>query len=302
MEYFNRRAIVKMYRNSGDLANKREIVTTVDSANGFRIGFEVEKHITSDPNVALIQIYNLTSSKIEAISNSGIWVELYAGYQTNIPLLYSGAISTVSIQKNGEDTILILSCRTDWKLEKKIYNNTYVMSNASIKNIVINILKTCDIPYSPEHILISGNIGERGWTFANSAKSILDNLARWFYFSWSIQDYGFFAIDDKLVLDSDLKISSPVINVYLFPKEDKRTSAGYDVTCLLNGSFQIGHNVIFDSKYKKRQDFKIYRLSHRGDTHENEWITNLNGYKSGSLIKKAHRPQVYMTGMSSNQI
>jgi hypothetical protein len=277
--------IVKIYRNTEDLKSKKEIVTTVDSDNGFRITFRIEKHITSDPNAATIEVFNLSRPKIEAISVGGIWVELYAGYGDNTALLYSGAVASVSAQKNGDDTDLILMCRTDWNLDKKIYGG-YFEGKTGIVGLVTSILDKCEIPYSREHILISGDTGERGWSFADSAKDILDSLARMYNFSWSIQDYGFFAIDDKTVFPSNSEVKSPLIDAYMIPKEDDRTSAGYDITCILGGSFQVGHNVVFNSMYKKGQDFKIFQILHAGDTHGDVWMTNLKGYKSGSLVTK----------------
>jgi hypothetical protein len=290
MKYFDRRVILKIYRGSGIPKAADEIVTTIDSAKGFRIVFDVEKHITSDPNIAKIQVFNLLPSKIEAISDNKIWVELYAGYRENVSLLYAGAIATVSVRKNGPDTVLFLVCRTDWKLETKMYGG-YAAPGVDVKGMILHVLKTCDIPHSPEHILISGNAGDRGWTSADSVKKILDSLGRLYNFSWSIQDYGFLALDDNIVLDSQLRVTSPIIDAYTLPKEDERTSDGYDITCILNGAFQIGYNVVFNSKYKKEREFKIYSLGHSGDTHENTWFTNLRGYLRGSLTRKPPPPK-----------
>jgi hypothetical protein len=282
---FLRRIILKVFVTGENPLQLSEQVLTVDSGAGFRISFDVQKNITSDPNTATIQVYNLKPDTRNALSSRGKWVELYAGYQDDIKLVYAGQISAFSIRKGGEDLVSVIVCKTDWDFRKKIYRNAFI-ENTNLKSIMIDILKTFKIPYSPQHILVNGDAGERGWGFSDNIQNIFDNLANWFNFSWSMQDYGFLAIDDKMLLPTNINLESHILDVSAIPKEDDRTSVGYELNCVLNAGFQVGYNVVFSSQYYPKNDFKIYRLSHSGDSHDNQWTTSLMGYKAGSLVIK----------------
>jgi hypothetical protein len=282
--YFGRRIIAKVFRTADIPAEaNKEIILTIDSLQGFRISFEVDKNITSEPNKATVHIYNLSEETRKSISSKGLWLELTAGYVDNLSLVYAGAIATTNIRKENADIVTHIVCRTDWNLKNIIYRNAFI-GNTNIKSILLDILQYSKIPCS--HILVEGDAGDRGWCFANNVEKILNQLADWFKFSWSMQDYGFFAIDDKMVLPVNIQIESPLIDVTLLPREDDRTSVGFDLTCFLDGTFQIGYNVSFSSKYNENNDFKVYKIRHQGDTHTPNWQTNLMGYKAGSLIKK----------------
>jgi hypothetical protein len=293
MILFDRIVDILVYsRNYSDYTS--EFLTKISSEKGFKINFHVEKNITSHPNTAVIEIYNLSQSTISLISESAIWIEIIAGYKDNKSLLYAGAVSAVSTQKSGPNRILSIVCMTDWKLNKKIYQASYFSDNdQSLKSLLIDIIKKTEIPYNEKNIIVEGNTGTRGWGFANNVENILNNLANWYNFSWSFQDYGFLALSDNYILPVTTSVDSPLIDVFVLPPEDMRLSRGFDLTCILNGSFQVGYNVIFSSKYNVKQDFKVHKIIHMGDTHSNNWTTRLIGYKVGSLATKQITPDNY---------
>lgn len=291
-EYFGKRVIVKVYTKGDDPYQQQERLFFIDSDEGFRINFRVRKNITSEPNTCTINIYNLDLETCKTFASKKIWVELHAGFKEDITPIYCGGISTVSINKSETDRICTLICRTDWDLKKKLYVGDF-FGLTTLDTILQSVLKQAKIPYRQDSILVSGSTGERGLCGIYTVKGILDDLANWYKFSWSLQDYGFLALSDDQVLPVTTTITSPLIDSYLLPKEDERNSGGYDVTCLLNGSFQIGNNVTFSTDIHGVQTFKIYQIIQSGDTHGNQWYTNLVGYAAGSLTKVQRSTNIF---------
>lgn len=291
MNLFGRKIVLNVYLQDNSPYKLKEKIMSFSSDAGFRIVFDVQKNITSDPNKAVVQLYNLSPQTIDAFSKSGLWIDLYAGFNTPT-LIYSGKISTVSVNKNKADKICTIACQTEWDLDKKIYTGSFA-GFVTLESILFDVLKKSEIPYRKENILISDKSGERGYCGINTVNNILNQLADWYNFSWSLQDYGFLAISDNMVMPNVTNINSPIIDCYKIPKEDDRTVGGFDVTCLLDGGFQIGNNVTFNSKYNGQQTFKIFKLVHSGDSHSATWTTNLNGYVAGSLKQKKVNKNIF---------
>ena len=279
--FWNRRIIVQIFTKEDEPYKLKERLFIIDSKENFRIRFQVKKNITAEPNLATIQIFNLKTDTSNTFASKSIWVKLYAGFEEPT-LIYCGGIASVSVNKEGADRVCTLICRTDWDLDKKVYTGSF-MGFVTLNTVLFDVLQKAKIPFKKENILVEGSSDERGFCTLNSIKNVLDELANWYKFSWSLQDYGFLAISDNKILPTAHTINSPLIDSYKLPKEDDRTSGGYDITCLLNGDFQVGQNVTFTSKYNGTQSFKLYQVIHRGDSHDNSWETNLSGYVPGSL-------------------
>lgn len=289
MNNFIKKVIVNVYTQGDALGETREKVFSVNSDKGFRIVFNVSKNITSDSNYATIQLYNLSDSTISIFSNKGLWIELWAGYRSDncVNLIYAGAIQTVSVNKDEVDKICSIICRTDWNLDRKVCTYS-VFSFVDLKNILFKILNDAKIPYSPTRIIVSGTSGYRGLGEINTIRNSLNNLANWFDFSWSIQDYGFLALSDDQVLPIRNDIYTPLVSTNILPRENDRTSEGYSIKCLLDGRLQVGNLVTFNSMYNGNKTFKLYKVEHRGDTHGDIWESDLMGYVPGSKKKQTN--------------
>lgn len=287
MNNFIKKAIINVFTQGENMGSVQEKVFSVDSDKGFRIAFSVSKNITSDANSATIQIYNLSESTIATFASRGLWVEIWAGYKSDnsINLIYAGAIQTVSVSKDEVDKVCSITCRTDWDLDRKVCTYS-VFSFVDLKTILFKILTDAKIPYSPTRILVSGNSGYRGIGEINTIRNSLNNLANWFDFSWSIQDYGFLAISDDQVLPIKNDIHTPLISSNIVPKENDRTLEGYSIKCVLDGRLQVGNLITFNSLYNGNKTFKLYKVEHRGDTHSDVWESDLFGYVPGSKKKQ----------------
>jgi hypothetical protein len=75
-----------------------------------RCQFDVEKSLVGYPNKANIKIFNLKSDSRTKIEKAGLKVSLYAGYEDNCPLLFSGNIINVLHKYQPPDWISELYC------------------------------------------------------------------------------------------------------------------------------------------------------------------------------------------------
>ncbi len=287
----NRRVIIQIYAQADTPYQLKEKLLSIDSNEGFRIKFNIQKDLTSEGNRASIQVYNLSNATQKVFAKPNNWLKIYAGYASP-HLLYSGEIQTASTIKEKADIVTDLFVSTEWDLDQKIYVGD-LFPFLNLQSLLSDVLKKAKIPFRKENIIVNGRGSERGFCEISSVKSILDDLAQWYDFSWSLQDFGFIALSDDKAFPSIQDITSLLVNSSFTPKPDDRISMGYDITCLLNANFLVGQQVNFNSSLNGRNSFKIYKIEHTGDTNDNTWISRLSGYALASLKPKPKENDIF---------
>jgi hypothetical protein len=241
------------------------------------------KSLAPNSNRASISIYNLSSQGRKSISSTGIWCELYAGYLGQENLLFAGEIKGASAERDGADIIFSIQCQTDWKLLNILYANSFPKGTA-VKDIVLDILKKSNLPYSENSVLVSGTVTVGSLSFAHNVEKSLNKLGKMFNFTWSLQDYGFLAMDDGVAYANSQKLETLVKTAEITPKQNDRSVNGFVLTCVLNSSFAVGDLVTFTSLYNASEQFKIYEIFYYGDTFDGEWSMDIEGFVPGSRI------------------
>lgn len=70
-----------------------------------RISARIEKHPTSEPDKASIQLYNVSPTRRAELEASGLAVRVFAGYGDNLGLVFSGDVATVSHKREPVDVV-----------------------------------------------------------------------------------------------------------------------------------------------------------------------------------------------------
>lgn len=266
----------------------KEDIIEFDSKNGFRIAFKCVKNITSAPNECIVEINNLSESTCTKLISKGIFTEVYACYENEDILsniVFGGEIRSAEVSRLGSDKTLRLTIQTKFDLDQKIYNKAFI-SETEIKKLIESMLTSFKVPFDPKNILIKGDCGWRGLVFNESVESILNKLANWFNFTWSMQDYGFLALDDKEFLLSNDTAEKFILNLSFLIDDNDRNGKGYALKTILNPTAQIGYEIKYNSRYNGSDSFKIYKITHSADTHSDAWFTDIVGYKTDSLKKR----------------
>lgn len=277
-----RRVIVK----SADRA--QEVV--VDSLNGFRISFTISKNLSSTPNQATLSIFNAQAKKMEFMSAFGNEVSINAGYDDDLSLIYCGTVRAGGVQRVGADLVANINLQTGFMDNDKQHSEYFDM-NQDLSRIIKDIATKSKIKIINENIIVNGTTGFRGVSLIGTCKTILDDLAKIYSFSWSNQDGYLLALDDnEYVRSSTLSESSSIISVSRISENKIDNGLGVKVITQLNPGVKIGNGFEFDSYLNpalSKVVYKVYKILHVGDTHASNWTTTITGFKAGfSYFKK----------------
>lgn len=275
----------------------RLVVPDALETDGLRVVFRIEKSLVGYPNLANIKLYNLSANSRARIEKEGLKVQLFAGYaDTGSPLLFDGDIVNVIHQKAGVDWISeifaadgvnILSTSTVNKTlaagaDTELIYNTLIAEMEGIKKGVTEGIQNC---LTGKRSLL------RALQLSGNVKDWLDLIAKDCGFEYSVNDgviettaKGFPLSDEPpaVINQSGGMIGSP-----------ERTEIGITVKNLLLPALKLGRTIrvesiseklnvgnLFFRKVPPVRNQGIYRIDkmiHQGDTHSNQWETQIQG-------------------------
>ncbi|MCH8821327.1 hypothetical protein IID23_02265 [Patescibacteria group bacterium] len=258
--------------------------------NELRVSFEITKDLLGYPNLAKIEIYNLSRASKALIENEFTSVIMNAGYKGNSKLLFKGDIKNVTHEVRGPDSITIIFAGDGNRDYKESFVSITIGKGASFDDVLNAIVAS----FSDLKVEIQEGINKvkdhlQGKTISAKSSDAMDQLAEDYNFDWSIQDGAINIIDRNSVVNREFVITpetgmlnSPVI-----------TEIGADVTLLLNpellpgrviniqsagANVQLGNLFFRDARRTVAEGkYKIIKIVHSGDTHENNWQTTATG-------------------------
>lgn len=236
-----------------------------------RIAFDIEKTISSDPNPATFEIYNLSASNRNLIS-SGEYdrIQFDGGYEDGILTMFIGWINDVENRIDGDDKITVVTCSDGQKDYRESRTATTVAKGSTDKQIVAEVLK--GMPNTGEGVQEIPTIKQlpRGKTLVGNSRDILSIIAKNQNADWSIQDGELLILpkDKALANDEGFLISRDTGMI----GSPRKTSDGLEVECYLNNLMKIGQLCRIESLVSEFSgDYKITKLNMRGDFMSNDW-------------------------------
>jgi hypothetical protein len=266
---------------------------------GFRIKFNVPKHVYSTAAPTVVSIYNLPQGMKAALADSSeLQVSLYVGwYNTEETLLASGTLLNFVSHRQGPDIITDLIFNPFWSgIMRTMALETYA-GGLSVKNVILQLAaKVAGVTVDPRNVIINleKKIGSQGISFPGNINDALDSLSRVYGFSWRIENKVFYAIEHG----SSLTVGKHLIsaeNGSLIKAEPMLATPmqgpkGVQITSLLNPYIIPGgiielqssiNQVILRKNYdslKVNRDYVVHGLKHAGDTHVKTWQTEITSF------------------------
>lgn len=239
--------------------------------DGLRVTFDIEKTISSDPNPATFQIYNLSPGNRNLIS-SGEYdrIQFDGGYEGAVLTLFIGWIDTVENRVEGDDRITVLTCGDGQKDYRESRTCITIAKGATDEDVVKEVLKNMpntgagiqDIPHKKQL--------PRGKTLVDDSRKILSKVAKNQNADWSIQD------GELLVLPKDKALSNN--EGFLISAETgmigspRKASEGLEVECYLNNLMKVGQLCRIKSIIAEYSgDYKITKIVMSGDYRSSDW-------------------------------
>lgn len=273
-----------------------------------RIVFEVEKDHQSTPNSANIKIYNLNDMHQAAIKDQYKDITLNAGYEGAEAVVFTGNIRHVYRYREKNDWIVEIDCGDgDRDFTGAVVNETLAAGVSDVQ-LVERVVRSFS---STKKGVVSG-VGYtsrlRGKVISGNARDVLSEVARQHDSNWSIQDGRLQIIKASGVLPNQAIVVNAATGMISAPQQDDK---GIKVDTLMNPLYQVNGRILLDNnniKLKKqavdsnnekigkkvtapaRLDpdgvYKIYKLTHKGDTHGQDWKTTVETVSMDSSFPK----------------
>lgn len=260
-----------------------------------RMQFTVEKSLVGYPNKANIKIYNLKESSRKVLSEKDTEVLLYAGYD-DVVLLFKGNIINAIHRKDQTEWISELYCGDSiTALNSSVINKTLPAgSNATtIMNELINSMQgvTKGITEGLTSCINNKRSLLRSLQLSGNVKDFLDKLSKQCGFDYSINDgvletsetnkplndAPIYTITQKNGMIGSPERSDVGVNVKILLKPDLKLGRRIEIKSI-SETLNVG-NLYFRKvpPIKNEGIYRIDKMIHNGDTHDNQWETQISG-------------------------
>jgi len=280
--------------------------------DGLRFSFDIEKGSTKNVNKCTVKVYNTrpeTRSLIETIGNVLI---LKAGYeeQDGASAIFVGNVTRSLTVKEGADWITELELQDGFYEFRDSKITVSYDEGASAIDVLKDIASKFLLPIRPLPSDLTDKQYPSGFSFVGRVRDAMDKVCDYLSLEWSIQNRQIQIIkkggtlkQKAIVLSSNSGmvghpqrenktmsekaaakkgVTSKQTGVRKFTKTDKDGDKkdvlqvfGYKVKSLLQPSLEPGGLVQVKSVGINGEFFRIETVKHSGDTHGNDWHTEL---------------------------
>ena len=264
--------------------------------NKLRVRFIIEVFPGSTLSLAEISIYNLANS---AELQHGDSIELIAGYKNQAGVIFSGIVINLFRERDGADIFHRVIARTGTNGDRGSTSSSYG-EGATIVDVIRDIANAwpLQLQIDPKQF-DSAPVFTSGLSLDGDLPTILNSLAYEYDFTW-IEHVGRLIISKEGDIRdgaSTIKISQmtgmegvPEVNrgpqglgvmvmkrldPFVFPNSMIEIETGFSSFSTGNIYFgQVPEDVTANGVYN------VLSLIHRGDTHGEEWTTEIHGLRS----------------------
>lgn len=250
-----------------------------------RIGFDVGKSLSSTPNDARIDIWNLSEGHRNAVGKELTDVMLEAGYAPpegggNVGVIFKGQIRDVEHKREGPDIVTTISCGDGDRAFRRATISKTFREGTPVKDVVEEIYKELEAEgVDRGEWKFPDDVPDykRPYSMCGNCNRELDRLGRAHKFYWSIQNgtmevvpgNGYIGGVVLLTPQSGL-IDTPTI-----------TDNGVKVKALLNPEIRPGRRIQVKSETLEMnaQDdtFRVSAVVYRGDNYEGDFAVDITG-------------------------
>ena len=277
----------------------------VDLSN-MKFKFDIMNADTQSPNNAAIRVYNLSSKTVQRLrSFVDPQVSLQAGYESNMSVIFTGAIKQFQFGKeNATDTFLdILAADGDLGFNYGVLNQS-MAAGGTLPEVMKKASAAMGLPIERLPDFTGTNVARlsRGKVLYGMARDLMRDATASMNSTWSIQDGKVVVIEKQGYLPGEAVVLNAATGMIGIPRQ---TDQGIYVRCLINPKIRIGGLIKLDnktinqlvqtdgkeygvsfnswagityaSKISEESDglYRAYVVEHHGDTRGKEWYSDL---------------------------
>lgn len=242
------------------------------SISKLRISFDIMKTSGKEPNTAKIEVYNLSPEKQNQIIEEWQDVQLMAGYEGFERMIFQGQIRSAIPRVDSVDRILTIECGDgDRQVFRGFVNKT--LEKGCTASDVISECKSAMFDIGTAHADELKATYSRGKVLSGRASDIMTEQCNANDAQWSIQDGEMIILQSGNVIPNAVWLINDSTGMLGSPEP---TTAGVKVKSLLNPAYLIGGLAKIESAVFSG-GIRIETMTHRGDTHGDDWVSELDG-------------------------
>lgn len=274
-----------MARAGGENGRKGLEIPSDGSMDTLRVACDIHKTIMGQPLPGSVRIWNLAPNTRQAIRSGLTKIVVRAGWSnTQMTRIFQGTVMNFSHTRTGVNNVTELEVMPGFgALVQGVTSRTFG-SGMSVRDMVLLTAKDLPGVTVEENRLhgLNGTVSAAGWSFAGSTREALDQQAREYGFSWSVQDGIFQALADNtclpgpvLELDGD---SGGLIGISPQQSDSTQTRRGVSVQAIFTPGLLPGRRIQVKSRHSEGLNglYRVNRLACRLDTGSTEWNMNLD--------------------------
>lgn len=183
MRYFKGDCYVEV-----EYANEVVVYDQMDTnSRRLAVDFDIKMSRSKTPNQGVIAIYNLSSESRQRIERDGKSIKLYAGYDGDLKMIFTGDIVFVSTSKETVDWKTEIKAGDGWRSFSQSITSRNYAAGTPIRTIVEQTARDMGIAIKESANILKGYI-QGSITLDGRSKDAMDDIVLSAGGEWSIQD------------------------------------------------------------------------------------------------------------------
>lgn len=258
--------------------------------SNLRMAFSIQKNFGWATNSCNLNIWNLSQQNRNALKDFGDRINVRAGYvdDTGLQTLFIGDSSVVSHSYASPDIVTTIVCGDGDKILNNVVLNVKFDPGTPVETVIREIARLMGLPII-EMIIPVGTVYPSGFSESRMAKDLLDLACSRVGLQVSVQNNGlhilpafgstrrppFLINADTGMIGIPERFTSKRQYVYA-----QNPQNGWKVRTTLNPQILPGDRVDIISRRVELNSgtFVVYSIRHQGDTHGNDWYSELEVY------------------------
>lgn len=274
-----------------------ETYISESDAYQFRVVFDIDIRPGETLAFGDFRIYNLAkASTVDANSS----IEFRAGYTNQVDTIFKGYITNTFRERDGASTVQRFLCKSGDPVNDRGSLNSSYSQGAELLDVLKDIAQQWPRPLDINEADFAGITLTSGYMVDGDIPQELNQLAQAYDFDW-LQDRGRLVITKRTT-----QRTTPVTEISQFTgmvgiPEVTRGPDGLGVYVInrLNPYFRINGRINIKSEFQSFNagnlfvvglagdaratgEYNIFQLRHRGDSHGNLWVTEIDGIRANS--------------------
>ncbi len=241
--------------------------------NNLRMAFEIKKNLDSTPAEGWVSIYNLTEANQAFIAHKADRVRVFAGYGSDLALLFDGDIANIDRARREQDRITTISLGGNLFKLTDAYVSLSFSGPVTLRQIIRKALPTFALS-GVQGLDTLPDITKYNYAYSGKTGDMMDSLLHHMEFDWFEEDGTLVILPPDGGFDDRVPLISPATGMLGSPA---KTEEGLKVTTLLQPGLRPG-GVIKVTAYNPEYSgyWKIRQLYLRGDNRQNQFSAELD--------------------------